>query len=335
MSTSTQPQLRTTWDEDIERELWGFVQDRAGRESLSCALREFAEKRGLSVHTARAKYYRMRRRRNAGEDGRANGDQGAAGAAGGEAGLRSWRQEEQRLLMRLVEEETREGRPLSWVFARAAAELNRSPLAVRSHYYRLLAEAQKAKHVPGRAERTGRERREAGPAEAGAERPGSDEESREVPAGVVLPGRRRRAAPAAAGGSAAGLPEGGAAAEERLLSDLAEFFAHSRSLDDFELRPFMAGLACMAGWARRGLEGRETAARMRALEREKETLQARVAAYEKRFEELREQYATLDFLVNEFTNLSSIEKVTALGDFGRRLKYQVDRFGLVVKAEWV
>jgi len=125
---------------------------------------------------------------------------------------------------------------------------------------------------------------------------------------------------------------------DEILQDIAGFLRNAAGLPSLNLAGFLNGLHAMSALASDGLEvaraREELEARKAEIERmkgETSTLKEEVAAFRNRLAGLKEQYETLNFLVNDWFNLQSVDKVTSLGDFGRRLKYQVDQFGSVVK----
>ena len=137
------------------------------------------------------------------------------------------------------------------------------------------------------------------------------------------------------------LPQGvtiTASSGDPMLDAIATFLQQVRNLDDFSIQYFFEGLARLAGLATFGLRGdgirkemEEKDKALAALAEEVERLQAEVKHYQTRFSELQAQWETLNYLVDNWLNMRSVDKVTSMGDFGRRLKYQVDEFGTVVK----
>lgn len=267
--------LRTSWTREFEEELWSFVQSRSRVDPVSRSLKRFAEERGVSVHTARAKYYQLKRKKESSENGDLSGDDASRGAT-----LRSWTAEDDQLLLETVEKRGEKPRSLSKAFEEAAQALNRTPVAVRARYYRLagwknaLRRPIRSTHVVGWGEK-----------------------------------------------------------EDRLLEGLAEFLQNARTLGELNLTGFFIGLARLANLAKQGAEAMDLVGKIRELEAENHSLRSAMLTYEEKLSRLRDEYKTLDYLVSEFINLGSIDKVTSLGDFGRRLKYQVDQFGLVVNVE--
>ncbi len=68
-------------------------------------------------------------------------------------------------------------------------------------------------------------------------------------------------------------------------------------------------------------------------EKEMAALKQRFHALEGKMKEVKAQYQTLNYLINEWLNLQSVDRVTTMGDFGRKLQYQVDKFGTVIRLE--
>lgn len=267
--------LRMNWTREFEEELWSFVQSRSRVDPVSRSLKRFAEEKGVSVHTARAKYYQLKRKKESVVDNGSFGEDTSGGTS-----LRSWTQEDDNLLLETVEKLGAKPRSLSRAFEEAAQILNRTPVAVRARYYRLSG-WRSALRRPIRSVQ----------------------------------------------------PEAWVEKEDRLLEGLSEFLENARSMGELNLTGFLLGLARLANLAKRGAEASGLVEKMRELEVENQELKTTIRAYEEKFERLRDEYRTLDFLVSEFINLGSIDKVTSLGDFGRRLRYQVDQFGLVVNVE--
>ncbi len=258
---------RMTWTEETRRALWNYVRSRKGKASVARVLREFCATRGVSFHTARAKYYEMLRERG-------------SEAAGGPG--RNWSQAEDDRLLGIVRD-TGAG-TLGDSFERAARALERTVGAVRARYYRL--------------QETG-----------SAPRP----ETGEV----------RSGAPAAVGE-----PE-----QADLLNRLAAFLDEGRRVPGLDLGGLVAGLARLSQLARLGAQAGDLEGRLQTQAAENERLRKELETLRSQMEAVREQHRTLAFLVDDFINLNSIDKVTSLGDFGRRLKYQVDQFGLVVRVQ--
>ncbi|MDQ7795049.1 MAG: hypothetical protein RDU89_11665 [bacterium] len=59
-STLPRPRKRNLWSAGIEEQLWARIRERDDR-PISAVIRDFCRERGLSFHTARAKYYRRLR----------------------------------------------------------------------------------------------------------------------------------------------------------------------------------------------------------------------------------------------------------------------------------
>ncbi len=66
-STLPRPRKRNLWSAGTEEQLWTRIQDRDDR-PISAVIRDFCRERGLSFHTARAKYYRRQRTGEAAAD---------------------------------------------------------------------------------------------------------------------------------------------------------------------------------------------------------------------------------------------------------------------------
>ncbi|MEW6081267.1 MAG: hypothetical protein AB1576_05730 [Bacillota bacterium] len=122
---------------------------------------------------------------------------------------------------------------------------------------------------------------------------------------------------------------------EPFLENLSGFLGKARKVEELDLEGFVKGLHTIASLAAKASAAPGITRELEALREEKANLEAKVGLYEEQMARMREQYETLDYLVKEFINLSSVDKVTSLGDFGRRLKYQVDQFGTVMKVERV
>ena len=52
--------------------------------------------------------------------------------------------------------------------------------------------------------------------------------------------------------------------------------------------------------------------------------------YDKRFGQVRQEYDTLAGLVDEWLNMHSVDRVTSMGDFCKKLRVQVDQFNRVL-----
>jgi len=65
VSTLPRPRKRNLWSAGTEDQLWTRIRDRDDR-PISAVIRDFCRERGLSFHTARAKYYRRQRTGQAG-----------------------------------------------------------------------------------------------------------------------------------------------------------------------------------------------------------------------------------------------------------------------------
>jgi hypothetical protein len=119
-------------------------------------------------------------------------------------------------------------------------------------------------------------------------------------------------------------PEG---AGDGLLEELGAFMKRAAAAG-VDLAAFFAALHQLA---RRAEEGHGLRQRVDELERELDARQSEAAALREQLERVREQYTTLNYLVTDWLNLQSVDRVTSMGDFGRRLRYQVDQFGTVIR----
>lgn len=123
--------------------------------------------------------------------------------------------------------------------------------------------------------------------------------------------------------------------QDSFLLGLSEFLRRAKNIKGLDLDGMVRGLARLAELAEAGTSTFAMGQRMTDLEQEKENLEERIVELTAQLERVREQYRTLDYLITEFINLGSVDRVTSLGDFGRRLKYQVDQFGVVVNVKRV
>lgn len=122
-------------------------------------------------------------------------------------------------------------------------------------------------------------------------------------------------------------------AHEEFLSNLAGFLEEANHIPDLDLQAFVRGLHRITSGAASAVAVPDLNEQLASLKKENDRLENMVSDYEQRIKKVKDQYETLNYLVNEFINLSSVDKVTSLGDFGRRLKYQVDQFGTVMSVE--
>jgi hypothetical protein len=112
-----------------------------------------------------------------------------------------------------------------------------------------------------------------------------------------------------------------------VLEALSAFLTSASGLHGTDLTGLLQGLSNMAKAALAGEEAERTAEKIRTQYNElKQILQE----YEKRFAQVRQEYETLSFLVEEWLNLHSVDRVTSMGDFGKRLRVQVDQFNRVL-----
>ncbi|MEW6524951.1 MAG: hypothetical protein AB1445_15700 [Bacillota bacterium] len=116
---------------------------------------------------------------------------------------------------------------------------------------------------------------------------------------------------------------------DSLLEGLGGFLSRAARLG-VDLDGFFAGLKCLAQHAG---EGEELRARFSSLEASLRQRESEVAALKEQLGRVREQYETLNYLVHDWLNMQSVDRVTSMGDFGRRLRYQVDQFGTVIKLQ--
>ncbi|HHY38692.1 MAG TPA: hypothetical protein GX507_07195 [Clostridia bacterium] len=249
---------------------------------------------------------------------------------------RAWTPEEDAWLLRSVEERALSlvrngGRPVG--IARAiediAANLDRTSVAVRARYYRLLQ---------GKGERdegfaSGTDHTSASEKESGSKSGGMRSSAGNQIKGAhgFKKGGSKRSHSGAAALSAVPLQED----QDSFLLGLSEFLRRAKNIRGLDLDGMVRGLARLAELAEAGINAPGMSARISELEQRKEDLEERVNELTSQLERVKEQYRTLDYLINEFINLGSVEKVTSLGDFGRKLKYQVDQFGLVVNVKRV
>lgn len=228
---------------------------------------------------------------------------------------RAWSDEEDAALLEFVKAEPLGN--LSAALEEAARILQRTPVAVRARYYRLCTDRPETAKVLEEAEGvSGKSKKPGQKTKALAAR------------GAAAP--RKLAAAKKRCDDVVG--KGGDTLEDPLLESMAGFLGTVSRLD-VDLEGLFRGLWKISELALQGKEAADLKLRIAKLEEENADLREKVGAASKKLEELRSQYEVLDYLVDEFMNLNSVDKVTSLGDFGRRLKYQVDQFGTVVKVE--
>lgn len=228
---------------------------------------------------------------------------------------RAWSDQEDAALLEFVKAEPLGN--LSAALEEAARILQRTPVAVRARYYRLCTNQRETADVLKGVEGITRKSKKAGKkAKALAAR------------GATAP-RKLAAAKKCRDVS---VRQSGETLQDPLLESMAGFLGTVSRLD-VDLEGLFRGLWKISELALQGKEAADLKVRIANLEEDNAALREKVGAASRKLEELRSQYEILDYLVNEFMNLNSVDKVTSLGDFGRRLKYQVDQFGTVVKVE--
>lgn len=285
---------RTDWKSGKEQELWDYVQQRLAQGCpVGLAIKEFAEKHHIKWLTARHRYYKFNRSRD---------------GVGSPAGDEEFPAEAD-----FSDEAEFPARP---------ARPNNSARRARSdHSDRVDV------WDPSDDEGTGAPSTDT----VFSDRPGdeltrTDTPGAESPKEGTVRSLRRGRRPRIRKDS------------DEILDDIAGFLKNASALPSLNLAGLLKGLHSLAELASDGLEvaraREELAARrgeVEGLKGEITALKEEVAGFKNRLAGLREQCETLNFLVNDWFNLQSVDKVTSLGDFGRRLKYQVDQFGSVVK----
>ena len=108
---------------------------------------------------------------------------------------------------------------------------------------------------------------------------------------------------------------------------LSSFLDYAKQLERTDLTSLLSGLASMAKCALEGEQAQNTSSRVRA--QYNELLQC-VQEYDKRFSQVRQEYEILRSLVEEWLARHSVDRVTTMGDFAKRLKVQVDQFNRVL-----
>lgn len=249
---------------------------------------------------------------------------------------RAWTPEEDAWLLRSVEERALSpaadgGRPIG--IARAiediAANLDRTSVAVRARYYRLLqGKGERGEGLASCVDCTGASKKDS-VRKSGSMKSATGNEIKS--AHGFKKGKSKRSHSGTATLSAVPFQED----QDSFLLGLSEFLRRAKNIRGLDLDGMVRGLARLAELAEAGINAPAMSARISELEQRKEDLEERVNELSSQLERVKEQYRTLDYLINEFINLGSVEKVTSLGDFGRKLKYQVDQFGLVVNVKRV
>jgi hypothetical protein len=107
---------------------------------------------------------------------------------------------------------------------------------------------------------------------------------------------------------------------DTVLEDLAAFLRDASGLPGVNLGGLIGGLRTLAALAM-AADG---------LGREREELGRRLADLERRLGLLKEQHRELGAMVAEFAGQTSIDKVTGLEEFTRRLQAALDRLGQVL-----
>ena len=108
---------------------------------------------------------------------------------------------------------------------------------------------------------------------------------------------------------------------------LSAFLQSASRLEQTDLTGLLMGLASMAKSALGGEDAERTAA---AIRQQYNELQVKMQEYDKRFQQVRQEYETLACLVDEWLNLHSVDRVTSMGDFAKKLRVQVDQFNRVL-----
>ncbi|MDP2858295.1 MAG: hypothetical protein Q8P50_10000 [Bacillota bacterium] len=124
-----------------------------------------------------------------------------------------------------------------------------------------------------------------------------------------------------------GLATDEAAKSDQTLQALSNFLSSASKLEGVDLTGLLTGLSNMATAALSGEEARHTAATIRT---EYNELLRIMQEYDRRFAQVRQEYQTLAGLVDEWLNLHSVDRVTTMGEFGKKLRVQVDQFNRVL-----
>jgi hypothetical protein len=121
---------------------------------------------------------------------------------------------------------------------------------------------------------------------------------------------------------------GQAAAEpptDSALEDLGAFLRDASQVPGVDLVGFLSGLKTLAALAAAGQRRGELMEEVEILRRERAQAASRLEEYGKRLDLLTGELQTIAALVEEFTGLSSVAKVSGLGEFTRKLSNQVER----------
>ncbi len=117
------------------------------------------------------------------------------------------------------------------------------------------------------------------------------------------------------------------AKSDQTLSALSSFLSSASKLEGIDLTGLLSGLSNMANAALSGEDAKREAAAIRTDYNE---LLRTMQEYDRRFAQVRQEYQTLAALADEWLNLHSVDRVTTMGEFSKKLRVQVDQFNRVL-----
>ena len=117
------------------------------------------------------------------------------------------------------------------------------------------------------------------------------------------------------------------ARSDQTLSALTTFLSSASKLESIDLTGLLSGLSNMARAALSGEDANRAAAAIRT---EYNELLRTTQEYDRRFAQVRQEYQTLAALADEWLNLHSVDRVTTMGEFSKKLRVQVDQFNRVL-----
>jgi hypothetical protein len=117
------------------------------------------------------------------------------------------------------------------------------------------------------------------------------------------------------------------AKSDQTLTALSAFLSSASKLESVDLTGLLTGLSNMANAALGGEDARRATSTIRS---EYNELLRTMQEYDRRFGQVRQEYQTLAALVDEWLNLHSVDRVTTMGEFSKKLRVQVDQFNRVL-----
>jgi len=108
---------------------------------------------------------------------------------------------------------------------------------------------------------------------------------------------------------------------------LSSFLSSASKIESLDLAGLLNGLGSMASAALRGEDSIRESATVRQQYNE---LQQQFVEYKRRLDQVRAEYDILANIANDWLDLHSVDRVTMMGDFAKKLQVQVEKVNRVV-----